>query len=126
MYISENYTQTAIAELLGIEPKTITDWKIKFKWDDRKRAEAQTDEAILQKLKEALDEALNQKPLNADNVSKLTASIARMSDGKVLASKASSVLNIFMDYLMLIGQVDLAKKIALISPVFVDHLLDYE
>jgi predicted transcriptional regulator len=126
MFASNNYTQTEIAEILGITMSTITEWKKKFKWEERKEAADLTDAEILKKLKESLKEELDKKPLNADNVSKLNTAIRTISDRKIMASTGITVLSKFMNYLMLSGKQDIAKLVASASPDFINHLLDHE
>lgn len=126
MFASNNYTQTEIAEILGITMSTITEWKKKFKWEERKQAEDLSVSTILRQLQEALNEELKKRPLNADNVSKLHKAIRDISDRKIMASTAIDVVSKFMNYLMLSGKQDIAKLVASASPDFINHLLDHE
>lgn len=126
MYESGDYTQLEIADFLGLDNKTITAWKQKYGWEERKTSALQTDSEIIKKLKKSLKEELEKTPLNADNVSKLNTALKSFSDRKVLASQGISVLSKYMNYLIISGKQELGKQVAASSPDFIKYLLDNE
>lgn len=55
LFIKGKKTNKEIAELVGVSPKTITDWDEKFKWKERRNAALSSTNTGIQNLKELVN-----------------------------------------------------------------------
>lgn len=135
MYL-KGYTQTEIAEMLSVNIKTITAWKQKFQWEEKAKNDSITLKNVLRKLTKRLQIEMEKgetpesiekgESFNADNVSKITSSIAKLADKKVLAFQAMQVMEEFQEFLIRNNQGDFLKQIAMLMPDFIEYMMSKE
>jgi uncharacterized protein YjcR len=124
LFMNTDKSQKEIADLVGCNEKTLSQWKSKENWEELKSAQTLTAVKIIRQIYKRLDDLTQEgSQLDADKIIKLANSIEKLSDRNATISQT---INVFKDFIswMMEKEPELAKKVNEFQKLYINSKIN--